>query len=86
MRPTQVQQQQLIKSDQCARQVSAVYQYRCADFQVRFYENSTSATLTVTALPVNRREYKTPNTPTVADGTNVRCHFQRRQRRLRRMY
>ena len=51
------------------------YQYRCVATGSGS-TNSTSATLTVTALPVNPTlNTKTPNTPTVADGTNVSATF-----------
>ncbi|MFN8288688.1 MAG: PKD-like domain-containing protein [Chitinophagaceae bacterium] len=51
------------------------YQYRCVATGSGS-TNSTSATLTVTALPVNPTLLaKTPNSPTVADGTPVSATF-----------
>ncbi|MBL7726912.1 MAG: hypothetical protein JNM68_04460, partial [Dinghuibacter sp.] len=51
-------------------------QYRCVATNGSGSTNSNAATLTVTALPVNPTLLaKTPNTATVADGTNVSATF-----------
>ncbi len=52
------------------------YIYRCVATNGSGSTNSTGGTLTVTALPVNPTLLaKTPNTPTVADGTPVSATF-----------